>query len=101
MMDDLISRAAAIDALWKSDTLTKENFKACRVIEGLHAVDAVQVVFCKDCEFCNPIYCNQVGEAVYDGSFECGDTEIQYYAPDYHMDTYYCADGKRRDEHCT
>ena len=43
MMDDLISRAAAIDAILGS-------FNAIRAIEELHAVDAVPVVRCRECK---------------------------------------------------
>ena len=96
-MDDLISRAAAIDALKRAAYWQDAE----RRIVELPAVDAAPVVRCKDCEYCKPLYCNPDGAAAGDGSFECGDTEIQYYAPSYHMNTHYCADGKRRDEPCT
>ena len=49
-MDDLISRAAALDVL-----VTSPNFHTTLTrIEELHAVDAVPVVRCKDCMYFRP-----------------------------------------------
>ena len=106
-MDDLISRALALEVInaVKGVTWSQSGKVLCgkmfSQIKDLPAVKAVPVVFCKDCEYCQPLYCKPDGTAASDGSFRCGDTEIEYYAPDYNMDSYFCADGKRRDEPCT
>jgi hypothetical protein len=95
--DDLISRAAAIEAF--DDERVDRNYgdvspeSVIEVIESIPAVDAVPVVFCKHCRKCT------IWE---DGhSFTCNEDEIDYYAPTYDAATFYCADGKRRDEPCT
>lgn len=57
-----------------------------RVIDQIRGVD---IVHCKHCKKC---------ETLDDGvSFECMDTEMVYYAPTYDVETYFCADGERRD----
>lgn len=97
--DDLIRRKDALDALAlvvKTNTERYIPMYARKALKNIPTVDAVEVVFCKDCEYCNPLYFDPHGNYAGDGSFTCGENEIDYYAPDYHMDTYYCADGKRR-----
>lgn len=95
--DELIPRGAAIEAF--DDERVERNYgdvspeSVIRVIESIPAVDAVPVVFCKHCRKCT------IWE---DGhSFTCNEDEIDYYAPTYDAATFYCADGKRRDEPCT
>ena len=98
-MDDLIRRKDALDALSlvaKTNTAPYVAQYTRRALKNIPAVDAVEVVRCKDCEYCQALYCTPDGSAAGDGSFSCGENEIDYYAPDYHMDTFYCADGKRR-----
>ena len=75
----------------------KKQLAATGKLFEMAMVDLVPVVHCKDCEYCNPLYFDPNGNYAGDGSFTCGETEIDYYAPDYHMDTFYCADGKRRE----
>lgn len=105
-MDDMISRAALREFLVRAGRFLKaqdDKRSAAHVvgkiiehIDNMPAVDAVPVVFCKDCEYCHPLYCTIDGSPAGDGSFSCGESDMDYYAPSYHMDTYYCADGKRR-----
>ena len=97
--DELISRVAAIKAATNWKMLPESEFVYAlktaihSLIEKVPAVDAVPVVFCKHCRKCT------IWE---DGhSFTCNEDEIDYYAPTYDAATYYCADGKRRDEPCT
>ena len=91
--DELISRAAAIDAVLNDERIERNYGDVSpegviKVIESLPAVDAAPVVFCKHCRKCT------IWE---DGhSFTCNKDEIDYYAPTYDAATYYCADGKRR-----
>ena len=59
----------------------------------LKTSDRVDIVRCKDCEHCRVLN---------DGaSFECAEWEMDFYAPRYDAATYYCADGKRRENPCT
>ncbi|MBQ3478172.1 MAG: hypothetical protein IJH25_08380 [Clostridia bacterium] len=51
--------------------------------------DFVQVVRCKDCQ-----HCRLLNDGV---SFECTAWEMDFYAPTYNAATYYCADGKRKE----
>jgi len=91
---NLIENTTNIDALLALRT-------ARTMVALCTRLDVTHVVYCKDCVSCQPLYCKPDGTAASDGSFRCGDTEIEYYAPDYNMETYYCADGKRRDKPCT
>lgn len=84
--DDLISRAAALNAIdcWHIDFNSMDGAKVqtdCwRTIKELPAVDAVPVIRCLDCKF-------------YHGfNEECGCNG------GYHSENWYCADGERRDE---
>ena len=54
MNNDLISRSALLDALPKIDEIF--SFEVRRVICNAPAVDAVEVVRCKDCRFSTPTY---------------------------------------------
>ena len=89
-LPDLISRAAAIEAIYNSMRYG-EGYKAvcARAIERIPAVDAVTVVRCKDCEYWIP----------------GPDGDIQWGVCERHksiftvMNTpgdYYCADGERK-----
>ena len=79
--NDLISRAAAIDAL-----VTSPNFHTTLTrIEELPAVDAVPIVRCKDCH-----YWHQELDEVH--HWYCTYGWAHQTTPDH-----YCADGKRRD----
>ena len=97
-MADLISRAAAIDALTYQNI--EKNFDsvcdgeiyrtkraAQRVIANVPAVDAVPVVRCKDCKHRDPE----------DKKCDYGGMEVQgLFFP--RPDNWFCADGERRDE---
>jgi molybdenum cofactor biosynthesis enzyme MoaA len=90
-MDDLISRKDALNALTlvaKTNSPTYVAQYARRALKNLPAIDAVKVVFCKDCE-----HCRLLNDGV---SFECMTFEMDFYAPTYDAATFYCADGKRR-----
>ena len=90
-MDDLISRAASIEALstpcdkryrhgvWET---CLDNIETA--IRNIPAVDAVTVVRCKDCVFYNTVCCT-------DG---CGWCEISETGVN---DNFFCAAGERRD----
>lgn len=82
-MDDLISRAAAIEAILGS-------FSAIRAIEELPAVDAVRVVRCRDCiHWQEPFDSNNTGYLVaHCDMFKDGDA--------FH-ERFYCAHGERED----
>ena len=90
----LIDRDAAIKAAtcWKlmpeSELMYALKTGIRSLIEKVPAVDAVEVVFCRYCARCK----------VYgDGhSFYCMENHIDYYAPAYDADTFFCAEGKRR-----
>lgn len=74
--------------------------EACRM--GRMALDVVKrIVLCKDCEHCFELdgkdpMTPYSGKG--DGSFYCQEWDMDLYAPHYHADTYFCANGKRRDE---
>lgn len=84
-MDDLISRAAAIEAILGS-------FSAIRAIEELPAVDAVPVVRCKVCK--HWVCADTVGSIRY-GDCTNGHSIISRHAMP--NENYYCADGERRE----
>lgn len=91
-MDDLISRAAAIDAHKRAAYWQDGE----RKIAELPAVDAVPVVRCKDCKHCF----DEDRETPYDGEswWYCGrwDKETCAYGTDPYR--FYCADGERRED---
>lgn len=69
----------------------KESFNMEEFAEAVNEmamVELVPVVFCRNCARCK----------VYgDGhSFNCMENDIDYYAPKYDADTFFCGDGKRR-----
>lgn len=69
------TRAVALDAI--------------RELESLKKPDTVTVVRCRDC---------RKGIVWKDGhSFTCHENELDYYAPHYDADTFFCADGERRE----
>ena len=90
-MGDLISRVEAIDAIYDS-MLYGEAYKGvcARAIQHLPAVDAVEVVHCAEC-----VYCQKYNEW---GDFYCQRTDTDFYSPAYDAATYYCADGTRRSD---
>lgn len=96
-MDDLISRALALEVInaVKGVVWSQSGKVLCgkifSQIKDLPAVNAVPVVRCKDCQ-----HCRLLNDGV---SFECTSWEMDFYAPEYSAATYYCADGKRREEH--
>jgi hypothetical protein len=87
--DDLISRAAALDAIdcWHIDFNSMDGAKVqmdCwRTIKELPAVNAVQVIRCRDCKFYHGV------------NEECGCNG------GYHSEDWYCAGGERRDDDAT
>lgn len=90
MNDDLISRSAllkkAVDVLEYDEGGWGFEFKAVPVVEVLKApaVDAVEVVRCKDCKH---------------GEIDDPDFPYQYYCQMGHMwndERHFCADGERR-----
>lgn len=97
MMDDMIRRAAAIKEI--------EPIRYCgdfiSALIHLPAVDAVPVVRCADCVHCCDLK-DDGPMAPYsgdgDGSFFCDCFEMDFYAPRYRAETYFCADGERRKE---
>lgn len=79
-MDDQISRRAALTAL-----LTSQTFQDVHdALEHLPAVDAVQVVRCRDCSFFNTEYLNHDGMCKCSGEFMENDD--------------YCSLGERKDD---
>ena len=89
-----IDADALIDEIVKIDDLRRLN--TATIGKAIHAVptlDVVSVVRCKDCQFCTMLN-NGVG-------FFCSSWATDFYSPHYDAATYYCADGKRRDEPCT
>lgn len=58
-------------------------------LNSIPTIDLVPVVRCKDCQ-----YCRLLNDGV---SFECTSWEMDFYAPEYSVSTYYCADGKRKE----
>ena len=74
--------------------------EACRM--GMMALDVVKrIVLCKDCSRCFDLdgkdpMTPYSGKG--DGSFYCSAWDMDLHAPHYHADTYFCADGKRRED---
>ena len=92
-MDDLISRAAAIDAIYNSMRYGEGYKSVCaRAICRLPAVDAVPVVRCRDCVY-GCLSKNARGE----GRVFCENPDIE--GMDYLVNEpdWYCADGERRE----
>lgn len=88
-MDDLISRAAAIDVI----VFNSENRFAVDVLNELPAVDAVPVVRCRDCKY---------GESETNGRGEdmvmCQNKLNPIGYEDWLMPPeFFCADGERRE----
>ena len=90
-MNDMISRAAAIEAIYNSMRYG-EGYKAvcARAIERIPAVDSVPVVRCRDCRY-------------WETPFDKNDTGLMV-AHCEHFDEshafseqFYCASGERRD----
>ena len=50
-MDDLVYRKELRDALYEADAVTMQGVK---IINQFPAVDAVEVVRCRDCNHCDP-----------------------------------------------
>ena len=87
-----IDADALVEEITKIDDLRKLNTATIgRAIHSVPTLDIVQVVHCKDCQ-----HCRLLNDGV---SFECTSWEMDFYAPEYSAATYYCADGKRREEH--
>lgn len=82
-MDDLISREAAIDAVYYKPS----HKMAIEVLKQVPAVDAVPVVRCGDCKHRDPEdkKCDYGGMAVQGLFFP-------------RPDNWFCADGERRDD---
>lgn len=97
--DDLISRAAALDAIdcWHIDFNSMDGAKVqtdCwRTIKELPAVDAVPVIRCRDCQ--HWVCADTVGLVRY-GDCTNGHSIISRHAMP--NENYYCADGERRGE---
>lgn len=88
MGNDLISRAAALNAL----LMSKDYRDAHDALEQLPAVDAVPVVRCKDCCKRNTNYC---AIAWTESDPFIGEQVIsEFYEPD-DPDNWFCADGER------
>ena len=95
--DDLISRAAAIEAIGErplSWTDTPEELQAiidwdCYIaaIKSVPAVNAIPVVRCKDCVHFNTIGCGE-------GFGWCEGTIVNTGV----TDTFFCAEGERKEE---
>ena len=89
---DLIKRDDALAALAlvvKTNDLAYVPAYARKALKYIPAVDAVPVIRCKDCR-----YCRLLNDGI---SFECAAWDMDFYAPHYSAETYYCADGERRD----
>ena len=87
-MDDLISRAAAIDAIVSATVFPDADYiknlcqnpanaedwlggvcDAINAVEEVSAVDAVPIVRCKDCKLCKTEYRDHFGMCMCDGEF--------------------------------
>ena len=93
-MDDLISRAAALDVL-----VTSPNFHTTLTrIEELPAVEAVPVVRCAYCKHCYDMGSDPMEP--YDGESEWYCARFDRDTSAYEIDPYrfFCVDGKRRDD---
>ena len=72
----------------RADRGTEEG-DAMGMINVEHTSERVSVVRCVDCKHCTLLN---------DGkSFDCAAWEMDFYAPRYSAQTYYCADGERRE----
>lgn len=86
-MDDLISRQAALDAVFELDVTNRVSWKDA-VIDTIDALPSAEpeIVRCKDCrwgrEVCGNIECNV-------------DLNLP---PEYHGYEWFCPNGKRRKE---
>lgn len=94
-MDDLISRADAIQAVRHA---WAKGLEPSQYIEIVPAMDAVPVVRCRDCRYCFSADSDPL--TPYDG-------ESAWYCDRFDFDVdvlaldpcrFYCADGERRDE---
>jgi hypothetical protein len=82
---DLISRQAAIDAMYMGCYLTpKDRSDLVKALERLPTIDAVEVVRCKECKMAN----------------SCSDDREMYCTLNhcYKRNNYFCADGRRTNE---
>lgn len=111
-MDDMIRRDAAIEYLmtnmgWRDedgyevDDADEKRAIIKDLLNGVPAVDAAPVVRCADCVHCCDL--KDVGpmepySGDGDGSFFCDCFDMDFYAPRYRAETYFCADGERRKE---
>lgn len=66
-----------------------EEDGAVGMINVEHTSERVSVVRCVDCKYCILLSDGQ--------GFYCGARDVDLYAPRYSAETYYCADGERRD----
>lgn len=89
-MADLISRAAAIDAI--KPLLYCGDFVSTLI--HLSAVDAVPVVRCRDCKYAHMTY---GGEVKYCDKISMPDDEGDYGYALYLPGDWFCADGERRE----
>lgn len=101
-MADLISRAAAIDAMrecWRRVHKFAKPFEANRIMDCIEAVkdlpdvDAVPVVRCRDCKWfdCKNYVCNNdilAGRIADCGCYPNFNVELDWF----------CADGERRED---
>lgn len=92
-MADLISRAAAIEAI----VFNSENKFAVDVLNDVPAVDAVPVVRCAYCKHCFDMGSDPMQP--YDGESEWYCEQFDRDTSAYEIDPYrfFCADGERRD----
>ena len=112
-MDDLISRAAAIEAIISITAFESEDelnkfveVKACEdyylgglcdaidEIKDIPAVDAVPVVRCRDCKYAHMTY---GGEVKYCDIISMPDGKGDYGYALYLPGDWFCADGERRE----
>lgn len=106
-MEDLISRAAAIDYLmtnmgWRDedgyevDDADEKRAIITDLVNGIPAVDAVPVVRCRDCKH-RPHY-DERKDLVFPDLVcvcQCVDDDFYSWMPD---DDWFCVDGERRDD---
>lgn len=100
-MDDLISRAGALDKIEVIMRIAAPNDYRWRIpdaIERLPAVDAVPVVRCAYCKHCFDMGSDPMEP--YDGESEWYCERFDRDTSAYEIDPYrfYCADGERRDD---
>jgi hypothetical protein len=106
MMADLISRAAALDAIFgcfnvmesKDIDMTVARTIVKGVLDGVPAVDAAPVVRCAYCKHCFDMGSDPMEP--YDGESEWYCARFDRDTSAYEIDPYrfFCADGERRDE---